>query len=223
MLVSVIIPVLNEQDALPQTLASISLQEEPVEVVVVDGGSGDASRAIAVDAGATLLVAPRGRARQMNAGARASRGPLLLFLHADTQLPAGALRAARAAIRQPGTVGGCFRLRFDSDSRLLRFSTARFWMQRRALVFGDRAIFASRDAFEAADGFPEVPLFEDAEFVRRISQTGRFALLDEAVVTSARRFVTRGVVRQQGRNVLLWAAWRLGVPPARLARWYSST
>lgn len=190
-------------------------------MLVVDGGSSDATAEIASRLGVRVLDAPRGRARQMNAGAAATRGDVLLFLHADTCLPAGALTAVRAALADPSVVGGCFRTTFDdARSPWMRLWQARFWMRWHRLAFGDRAPFVRRAAFDAAGGFPNEPIFEDLDLVRRVRRHGRFVFLDADVTTSARRFRANGALAQQLRNVALWAAWNAGVAPARLKRFY---
>ena len=219
--VSIVIPALNEAAEIGTTLASAISQPGPAEVLVVDGGSSDGTAEIAARLGVRTVGAPRGRARQMNAGAAAARGDVLLFLHADTRLPPGALAAVRAALDDPATAGGCFRTTFDdATSPWMRLWQARLWMRWHRLAFGDRAPFVRRSAFVAAGGYPDQPLFEDLELVRRARRHGRFVFLDAAVVTSARRFRANGALAQQLRNLALWAAWNAGVAPARLKRFY---
>ena len=229
--VTVVIPALNEAAGIGRALASVAAQPGPLQVVVVDGGSADGTVAAARRAlpSAEVVVTGRGRARQMNAGAARGRGGALLFLHADTALPPGALDRVRAALAEPGVAGGCFAVAFDRPGRggfgplgraLMRLWEARLWMRWHRFAFGDRALFARRDAFDAVGGFPDQPLFEDLDLVRAVRRRGRFAFLDAAVVTSARRFRRGGALRQQLRNLGLWAAWNAGVPPARLKRFY---
>ncbi len=220
LVVSVIVPALDEEDALPAALESALRQPGPKEVIVADGGSGDATREIAAEAGVTVVCAPRGRARQMNAGAEAATGDALLFLHADTVLPDSALDRVREVLTSDGAVAGCFRLRFDRDGFWLRLWTRPVWMHWHRWAFGDRALFVRRSAFEAAGGFPDQPIFEDLDIVQSLRQQGRFAFLTEAVVTSARRFEAVGALRQQLRNWALWGAWCVGVAPERVARFY---
>jgi rSAM/selenodomain-associated transferase 2 len=218
--ICIVIPALNEERMIVDTLASVGRQPGAVEVIVVDGGSDDATVAAAERGGARVIRSERGRATQMNAGAAASTADILLFLHADTRLPAGATQQVRAALEDPSVSGGCFRLRFDRSTAVYRFYTSRLWMRWTRLAFGDRAIFCRRSAFDAAGGFPAQPIFEDLDFVARLALTGRFAFLPEHVTTSARRFAANGPVRQQLRNAALWAAWLAGVPAATLARFY---
>ena len=219
MTVSVVIPTLDEAAHIEGTLTSVASQPGPKEVLVVDGGSTDETCALA-SPHARVLTAPRGRARQMNAGAAAASGGVLLFLHADTRLPPGALDAVRQALRDGAVAGGCFRTTFDADGFWMRVWSLRLWMRWHRLAFGDRAPFARRAAFEAVGGFPEQPIFEDLELVRRLRRQGRFAFLDAAVVTSARRFHRNGPLRQQLRNLALWSAWALGLPAPWFKRFY---
>lgn len=231
--VSVVIPTLNEAEGIGATLASIRRQQGPWEVMVADGNSTDGTPgAVArVMPEATVIAAPLGRARQMNAGAADASGNVLLFLHADTHLPAGALDAVRQSLTDERIAGGCFRTAFDLDDgaaafgpagrAVMRLWEARLWMRWHRLAFGDRALFVRRAAFEAIGGFPDQPLFEDLDFVRAVRGHGRFAFLDTAVTTSARRFRRHGAVRQQLRNLGLWLGWNAGVSPARLKRFYS--
>ena len=233
--VSVVVPALDEAAGIGASLASVAGQAGPWEVVVADGGSADGTpEAVRAAMPEARLIAPgRGRARQMNAGAEAATGDVLLFLHADTRLPAGALDAVRRALADPAVAAGCFRTAFDLDgaAEAPRFGPvgravmglweARLWMRWHRLAFGDRAIFARRTAFEAAGGFPDQPLLEDLDAVRALRRQGRFVFLDAAVTTSARRFRRHGAVRQQARNLAIWAGWTLGVAPARLKRFYS--
>ncbi len=218
-LVSVVIPALNEADGIEAAIASVRSQEEPHEIIVVDGGSADATLAIAQRSTHTMQAA-RGRARQMNSGAAASRGDVLLFLHADSLLPPGGLRQIRHAVAR-GAEGGAFRLVFDRHTPLLRFYSfcTRFHVPR--LCFGDRGLFVRRDVFEELGAYPETPLFEDLEMVRMLHQRGRFAFLEDRVTTSARRFIRRGPLRQQIRNAYLWLHYLAGTDPQRLARLYA--
>jgi rSAM/selenodomain-associated transferase 2 len=217
--VSIIIPTLNEASILPTTLEVLQQQPEPFETLVVDGGSTDATTARARAAGATVIDAPRGRGPQMNCGAEHARADLLLFLHADTQLPPNGLSLVREALTAPADAG-IFRLSFDQDSLLLRFyawCTGWNWIR---LCFGDRGLFATREAFEAVGGFPNWPLFEDLELAARLDDFGTFRFLNAAVTTSARRFQQHGLLRQQLRNLYLWCHYVANTDPDRLAHLY---
>lgn len=189
----------------------------------MDGGSTDATTAVAARfPRIRLLVSPRGRARQMNTGARAAHGDVFLFLHADTLLPDGALAAVEAAVRDPGVVGGRFDVSFDNPRTVFRMIA--WFMNRRSrwsgISTGDQAIFVRRPAFEALGGYPEMPLMEDVELCRRLKRLGRLVSLRLAVRTQARKWERDGAVRT---ILLMWALrflYMVGVPPARLHRWY---
>jgi len=193
------------------------------EVVLVDGGSTDATAAVAARSPRVrLLASPRGRARQMNAGAGAARGDILLFLHADTLLPDGALAAVEAAVGDPGVVAGRFDVRFDNPRRVFRM-IAWFMNQRSrwtGISTGDQAIFVCREPFDAVGGYPDMPLMEDVELCRRLKHRGQMIALHLSVTTSARKWEQEGAVRT---ILLMWVLrflYMAGVPPARLHRWY---
>ena len=230
--VLIVIPALNEAAHIAGVLNfALGFAERAGGLVVVaDGGStdGTVARARAVCPSLRLVTGATGRGAQMRAGAAAATGDALLFLHADTALPDGALDAVREALATDGVAGGCFETTFDTDAHAfralgrtaMRLWQARLWMRWHRLAFGDRALFCSRTALDAAGGVPDLPLFEDLELVARLRRVGRFVFLPLPVVTSARRFLRHGAVRQQARNLLLWLLWLAGADPARLARWY---
>jgi rSAM/selenodomain-associated transferase 2 len=218
--ISIVIPALNEEHALVPTLVRAQRQADPCEILVVDGGSTDETRTVAQSHDVRVLQAPKGRASQMNRGAEASTGSILLFLHADTRLPPHALSRIRAALANPQVHAGTFSLRFDRPTPLLRFyawCTRWPWMR---LCFGDRGQFVEREAFEQVGGFPDWPIFEDLELAARLHAHGGFRFLDTAVTTSARRFRRHGLVRQQLRNLYLWSHYMLGTDPERVAHLY---
>ena len=158
----------------------------------------------------------------MNAGAAAAGGEVLLFLHADTRLPGGWADAVRGALADPGTAVGAFSFATDSPRGSLRLIERLANRRGRHLgvVFGDQALFVRRRDFAAVGGYPEQPLMEDWELVRRLRRRGRMVILPHAAVTSARRWHARGPWRNSARNALITAAYAAGVAPARLARWY---
>ncbi|RPH83085.1 MAG: glycosyltransferase, partial [Candidatus Rokuibacteriota bacterium] len=213
---SIVIPALDEAANLARVLPGLVAREPAAEVLVVDGGSADDSRAaVARVPSVRWLSGPRGRARQMNAGARAARGDILLFLHADTVLPEGAGAAIVAALADAGTVGGRFDVRLDSRRPLL--ALVGWLMNRRSrltgICTGDQGIFVRRTVFEALGGYPDIPLMEDVELSRRLKRRGRLVALPLRVVTSARKWEREGVVRT---IVLMWGLrllYALGVSP----------
>jgi rSAM/selenodomain-associated transferase 2 len=220
MLTSVIIPTLNEARVIGAAARSLAEVRGEREVIVVDGGSADATAQIARECGLRVVAAPRGRGGQMNAGARAARGDALLFLHADTRLPADALELIEHTLAAPGVCGGHFNLRFDGETREARLLTRLYPRLRPfGLCYGDSAIFVRREVFEAIGGYREVALFEDCDLYRRLRRAGRFVRLERHAVTSSRRFEGRFV-----RTFALWAALQalywLGVHPNLLARVY---
>ncbi|MBX3301459.1 MAG: TIGR04283 family arsenosugar biosynthesis glycosyltransferase [Nitrospira sp.] len=224
--ISVIIPTLNEERSLPQSLGCLSASD-PTEIIIVDGGSTDRTLDLAQEfcartTNARLITAPRGRASQMNEGAKASQGEVLLFLHADTQLPPQTERIVESALASPSVVGGRFDVRFDNSSAWSQIISA--FMNRRSrltgIATGDQALFVRRDVFEALGGFSEIPLMEDIEFSRRLQQAGRITALRSTVVTSFRRWDTQGPLRT---IFLMWTLrflYWVGVSPHQLARVY---
>jgi rSAM/selenodomain-associated transferase 2 len=219
---SIIVPVLNEAAALPDALPHLAaLHAQGAEVIVADGGSTDGSVGRWRAAADRMVQAPRGRARQMNAGAAAASGEVLLFLHADTRLPEDALERIRTACRD-GALWGRFDVRIRGDARMLAVVAALMNLRSRltGIATGDQAIFVRRDAFLDAGGYPDQPLMEDIELSRRLKRTGRPACLRDKAVTSGRRWERSGVWRT---ILLMWRLrllYWLGVPADALARSY---
>lgn len=219
---TVVIPVLDDRDHLRACLAALAAAGGPeLEVVVVDGGSVDGS-AEDLPPDVRVLRAERGRARQMNAGAAGARGEWILFLHADTRLPAGAAAAVARTLADPDIVGGAFSVDFLESfrgRRLLAFG-ANLRARLLGLPLGDQGLFVRRAAFEALGGFPDLPLMEDVALVRALRRRGRLRLLELRVRTSARRWQREGPWRTL-RNWALLALFHAGVSPWRLKQWYS--
>jgi len=218
--ITVVIPALNEAEGIAEAVASARATD--VEVIVVDGGSGDATRSRAAHAGARVVEAPVGRACQLRAGARAGSGDIILFLHADSRLPSGFDAAVREAFRSSGVVAGAFRLRFDDRGPGLRIVEwgVRLRVALLGLPYGDQGLFVRRSALEAVGGVPDVAIMEDLDLVKALRERGRLALLKPSVLTSARRYRSRGVMRTVLRNWGAWAAWVLGLDRERIAAWY---
>ena len=216
---SVVIPALDEAERIADAVASARAPD--VEVIVVDGGSSDDTAARALNAGAFVIRAPRGRARQLEAGAREAKGDALLFLHADTRLPSGYADAVVCALEDPGVAAGAFRLRFDQRTHGLGWieRIARLRVRLFALPYGDQALFLRRETLAAIGGIPQVPILEDLDMVRALKRRGRLALLPLEAVTSARRYLTGGPWRTALRHLAIALGGSLGVSRARLAVW----
>jgi len=221
-LISVIIPTLNEAGNILQTIESVRQQDRGAEIVVADGGSVDGTPEI-VRPHARVIHSRRGRAVQMNAGARCAAGDVLLFLHGDSRLAPGAVAKMRQTLDNPRIAGGSFTLVFDVDNFWLRFYAFCSTIDCLCFRYGDQGIFVRPIIFERMQGYAEIPLMEDIDLMRRLPRYGRRVLIrDYPVTTSARRFVEHGIVRQEALNVALVAAWFLGVTPQTLAQWYAA-
>lgn len=214
------IPTLDEAERIGSAIES-AFAAGASEVIVSDGGSSDATTDIARDRGARVLTTARVRAGQLDAGAEAAAHDTILFLHADTLLPPGAVDAIERALAS-GAVFGGFRVRFIEGGWRLRYVA--FMINARTRItrapWGDQAQFARRDTFFRLGGFGQEPIMEDYDLARRMRRAGPIAILPMTVSTSGRRFLARGVIRTSVVNWLIIAAWHLGVPPARLAAWY---
>jgi rSAM/selenodomain-associated transferase 2 len=220
MAVSVIIPTLNEEGCIAQTVRELRMQK-PHEIIVSDGGSTDGTLRAA--AGSDCFVeSQRGRALQMNNGARRATGDVLLFLHADCRLEAGALSAAEACIRRGRCVAGCFTMRVDAPGALFRLIdfAAGVRVRSTGLIYGDQGLFLRRDLFEQLGGFPRVPILEDVHFSRTLRARGRAAITCKRIWVSPRRWRRTGIVRQTIRNWTILGLAAAGALPDRLASWY---
>ena len=220
---SIVIPALDEAAGIGATLALLApLRAAGHEVIVVDGGSGDGTPDLARPLADRVLGAPRGRASQMNAGADAASGDVLLFLHADTRLPPGAERAVLEGLAASGARWGRFDVRIEGRHPLLRLVA---WLMNRrsrltGIATGDQAIFVARDAFAAIGGVPPLALMEDVELSRRLKRVSPPLCLRERVVTSGRRWESRGVLRTVALMWWLRLRYLLGASPERLRRIY---
>jgi rSAM/selenodomain-associated transferase 2 len=220
---SVIVPVLNEAPILPELLAQLSeLAREQAEIIVVDGGSADGTAKSVERAGFRVLRAARGRARQMNAGAAHASAEALLFLHADTLLPPGAVQLVAGALAGGNRAWGRFDVRIRAQAFMLRVVSVMMNLRSRAsgIATGDQAMFITRRAFDQVGGFPDQPLMEDIEISRRLLALSRPACIARFAQPSGRRWEANGV----WRTILLmwrlrWDYWR-GVPVQKLAEAY---
>jgi rSAM/selenodomain-associated transferase 2 len=223
-LVSILIPTLDEERELPALLDALAALPGRWEIVVADGGSRDQTRAIArTHAAAPRLLETRGgRAAQLNAAARVATGDVLLFLHADSRLPRDAFASLAAVWHDtPSVAGGNFALRFDGDGRFERVLGAVYRLQRRhGFYYGDSSVWVRRETFDRLDGFREIAIMDDYDFVRRLERGGATRCLPGPATTSARRWRAIGIPR----TVLAWFVIRwlyvAGVSPARLVRLY---
>lgn len=211
MKISVILPTLNEEKSIHSTLEDLFTRHAPEEVIVVDGGSGDKTVSLASE-WTKVILSEKGRARQMNEGARRAAGDIFLFLHADTRLPPAGLEKIKEAVRK-GAAGGRFRMRFDRRHWLLSLyeSYTRFHF----FSYGDQGFFVTRELFLVLGGFREEALFEDIDFYRRLRRLARPVILKDAVVTSARRFLQVGKVKQKLINLFLVALYTAGFKMSR--------
>jgi rSAM/selenodomain-associated transferase 2 len=220
---SIIVPALNEEAGIVAALEALSpLRARGAELILVDGSSRDRTAALARPLCDKLIAAPRGRATQMNAGAGAARGEVLLFLHADTRLPEHADRWIMDGLERSGRVWGRFDVRIEGRHPLFPLIAAMMNLRSRltGIATGDQAVFVATTAFAAIGGYPEIPLMEDIEMSRRLKRLGRPLCLAERALTSGRRWEKHGVMRT------ILAMWRLrlayffGAEPAKLAQAY---
>lgn len=220
--ISVIIPTLNEADHLERAVAS-ARTAPAVEIIVVDGGSADGTPEIARQLGVKVVTSRRSRAAQMNTGAAVARAEALLFLHADAELPDAYGREVLSLLATPGAVLGAFQFRLDDRrpilmliERLVAFRSR--WI---AMPYGDQGLFMRTATFRALGGFPDIPIMEDYELVRRARRVGRVVLADAAVTTSARRWTRNGPLLTTLLNQLCLMAWMFGMSAERIATWRS--
>ncbi len=222
-MISVIIPTLNEAGRIAELIAATRMVGE-CEIIVVDGDSIDGTCDAAIGAD-QVLVTSRGRAVQQNAGATASQGDVLLFLHADCRLPPTAFESLLKVMTDSDAIGGCFRQRIEADGWIYR------WIERGnawrvawlGMAYGDQGIFLRRSLFDELGGFPEVRLMEDVLLMKRLRRRGMFVQLSDRLSVSARRWQHHGVIRQTLHNWLLLSLAMCGISPNRLARLYPNT
>jgi rSAM/selenodomain-associated transferase 2/rSAM/selenodomain-associated transferase 1 len=222
--ISVIIPVLNEAATIQAVLHSLQQTEteHAVEVVVVDGGSQDETVTLVKELGVKVLSSLPGRARQMNVGAEAATGEILLFLHADTRLPSRFITLVQQALASPNAIAGAFELQIEAEIPGIRWVERGVkWRSRQLqMPYGDQAIFLKAEVFRQLGGFAELPIMEDFDFVRRLQTQGRVAIAPAAVITSGRRWQKLGIVKTTLINQIAITAYLLGMPPEQIARWY---
>ena len=222
MKISVIIPTLNEEHNIEKTLQSVLKQEGDYEIYVADGGSTDNTVTLAKQY-ASVIKSKRGRATQMNAGAQLCTGDILLFLHADTSLPNNAFREIRKRMKGDTAVGGSFYLEFDVDNFILNGISFITRFNFRLFHFGDQGIFVQKSIFQKLKGYKDMPIMEDYDFYKRLKRQGKVILVRLPVVSSARRFIKNGVLRQLLINKSVVLAYWAGMNIQTLKRFYDKT
>ncbi len=219
MTLSVIIPALNEEENIAAVVDAVR-RAGPAEVIVVDGGSTDATAELAAQAGAIVLTSPPGRGLQQRLGAERAQGEWLVFLHADTRLPENYPHVVAEILSHPDVVGGAFRFKLDEPGARYR------WMERLVdwrcrlfeLPYGDQAIFVRASVLAQVGGFPDLPIMEDYELIRRLRKLGRIEVASAAAPTSARRLRKLGALNAALTNIGCLAAYKLGVSAETIAR-----
>ena len=220
-MVTIIIPVLNEEKTIGECLKNIIELPGKKELIVVDGGSLDNTVEIA-SRYARVITSPKGRARQMNGGAEQAKGDILWFVHSDSRLHSNSIFEIENAIVEK-YIGGCFRLYFyDLDTRFMRFiaNSSNLRAKYLKLIFGDQGVFVRRDIFEKLGGFRDMELMEDWEFSRRIHRLGKMKMTDKKIGTSARRFQRDGQLKTLLKMHKIKILYLLGTPPEKLNRIY---
>lgn len=223
--ISIVIPVLGEEENIARLIAHLRHIDrgENCEIIVVDGDIKGSTLAAIDDPRVVTMTSPRGRSRQMNAGAARARAECILFLHADTFLPADAISLIAETMRDRRFVGGAFRLEFTSDRWHYRVMSWVVTARARLFCrpFGDQGIFCDTAYFHSIGGFADIELMEDVEFSRRVHRLGqRLRILPASVRTSPRRLEAEGVLRRAATNWMLLVLYGVGVDPNKLTRWY---
>jgi len=221
--ISVVIPSWRDAENLQSLLPGLAAEERISETIVVDASGDEKAERIALASGAIFIPCPTpNRGVQMNLGAAASSGDVILFQHCDTCLEGAHLEAIEIVLADPNVVGGAFFRKFDGRHPRLMWleSVARFLTRRGGTLYGDQSIFVRREVFQRLGGFAKIPLMEDVEFSRRLRAAGRVAVLDPPVASSARRHLRKGAWRTTIQNGLFIVLYNVGVSPHRLHRWY---
>jgi rSAM/selenodomain-associated transferase 2 len=220
-LISIIIPTLNEAGNIQEAIISSQVGSN-IEIIVVDGGSEDETLLIAQSLGVKVMISRPGRANQMNVGAMAASGEILLFLHADTLLPTGFEEMIRTTLIKPGIVAGAFALRINAPNWGLRWVEfgvkwrSHFWQ----MPYGDQAIFITKEVFQKVGKFPEMPIMEDFALMRKLKSLGKIYLLPTPVITSSRRWLKKGILQTTILNQIIVIAYLLGISPNQIRNWY---
>lgn len=233
-MISIVIPTLNESVYLADTLQSIfDAISNPIQIIVVDGGSVDNTVEIATKFGVQVLLCGNGRSYQMNAGAAVATGDILMFLHGDTLVPIGfdrwveeCINFAKSSLpKEEQSIAGAFNLKINSDRSGLRWVEWGVKVRSKFfnLPYGDQALFLKASTFNELGGFPELPIMEDFVFVRSLLKHGKITIVAAAVTTSARRWEQQGIFKTTIINQIMILGYYLGISPDRLKQWYRST
>jgi rSAM/selenodomain-associated transferase 2 len=222
---SIIIPALHEKNQINEVIENVCHQDSGgcCQIIVIDGDPAGSTISAIENNGIIRKTAPRGRGKQMNAGAAVAKGEILIFLHADTRLPDNALEKISQVLRDERYVGGAFDLKIDSDRLFLKYISARASLRSRLnrIPYGDQAIFIRKDYFDQIGRFRDIPLMEDVDLMRRIKKDRKkIYILSDKVLTSARRWERDGALYTTLRNQMFIALFYLGVNPCRLAKYY---
>lgn len=221
MLISIIIPALNEEKGIAEVLEHTLKLKGHFEIIVVDGGSQDRTRDIAKTyESVKVYESPKGRAHQMNYGGERANGDVFLFLHADTFLPKEAYKAVVDQCQIHNCIGGSFRLVMDGTHPIYKFYT---WLSQFSFEFftyGDHAMFIKAESFKNIKGFKSISFMEDVEIQKRLRREGKFKKVKLAVTTSNRRFEKNGLARQLAIDFILVFCYKIGISPDRLKRFY---
>jgi len=222
--ISIVIPTLNEADSIAATLDALAFFDEDIEIIVVDGGSFDATVSIAENYPVKIMRSERGRGRQLQIGGDAASGEILWFVHADTVVSPNAIFEIKRALKDFRIVGGNFTIRFDGERFAAKFLT---WLYPKLnllnLIYGDSAIFVRREIYEKIGGFKPFPIFEDLDFVERLKKAGGIVTLPVVVVTSSRRFENQSFSLTFLRWTILQMLYWLGIKPETLMKIYFPT
>jgi rSAM/selenodomain-associated transferase 2 len=221
--ISVVVPSWRDAENLAVLLPALARLDRIAETIVVDASADAEVERTALSTGATFVASPApNRGEQMNLGAAAATGDVIVFHHSDTDLDDAHVAAIERALADPQIIGGAFFRKFDGRHPRLMWleSAARFLTRHGGTLYGDQSIFVRRDAFEKLGGFARIPLMEDLEFSRRLRAAGKIAVLDPPVQSSARRHLRKGAWRTSIQNGIFIVLYNLGVSPHRLHRWY---
>jgi rSAM/selenodomain-associated transferase 2 len=221
-MVSIIIPALNEEKQIPLLMNNLLSQNSECEIIIVDGGSTDLTLSkCLIYKDVKIISSEKGRANQMNKGAEAAKGDILLFLHADTSLPEKGIEAIEKAMENTIYVGGSFHMKFDKESLPYRFYSSFTKVNHSFFTYGDQGIFIRKDIFKEIGGYKIIPIMEDFEIQKRLRKKGKFIKLPLAVTTSSRRFIHVGEFKQQLLNIALLGAYELGASPKTIKKFYT--